>query len=128
VTDPSTPPELYELEREIIEEIWRQGPLQVRPVRDALNARSERPRAYTTVMTTMQRMARKGLLTPSRNGQADVYAATFSRDEYREARARAQIEDLVDEYGETALVHFARQMAELDPDQRRRLQRLARDA
>ena len=128
MTDPSTPPELYELEREIIEEIWRQGPLQVRPVLEALNARSERPRAYTTVMTTMQRMARKGLLTARRNGNADVYAATFTRDEYREARARAQIEELVSEYGETALVGFARQMAELDPDRRRRLQRLARDA
>jgi hypothetical protein len=36
------------------------------------------------------------------------------------------VNQLVEEYGEVAPGHFARQMAELDPERRRQLQRLAR--
>jgi hypothetical protein len=37
-----------------------------------------------------------------------------------------QVDGLVEEYGEVALTHFARQVASLDPSRRRALQRLAR--
>ena len=41
-------------------------------------------------------------------------------------RASAEVEDLVTQYGDVALSHFAEQMAKLDPARRRALQRLAR--
>jgi len=41
-------------------------------------------------------------------------------------RAGAEVEDLVEEYGDVALSHFAQQMASLDPARRRALLRLAR--
>jgi hypothetical protein len=37
------------------------------------------------------------------------------------------VDSLVEQYGDAALSHFARQMAQLDPDRRRKLQRLARE-
>jgi hypothetical protein len=43
-----------------------------------------------------------------------------------ELRAQAEVAELVDQYGDVALGHFARQMAELDPARRRALQRQAR--
>jgi predicted transcriptional regulator len=109
-----------------MEEVWRQGDTTVRLVLEALNARGDKERAYTTIMTIMGRLDRKGLLTRRREGKADVYAATFSRDEYHEARVRNEVGALVDEYGDAALVHFARQMAKLDPARREKLRRLAR--
>jgi predicted transcriptional regulator len=111
-----------------MEEVWAQGrPTTVRAVMDALNGRASRQRAYTTIMTIMRRLDDKRLLARKREGKTDIYSPRLSRDEYLEARARAEVGALVDEYGDAALVHFARQMDRLDPKRREQLRRLARD-
>jgi predicted transcriptional regulator len=122
----NVPPPLHELEAEVMEEVWSQGEASVRAVMDALNARTKKPRAYTTYMTIMARLHTKGLLVRRREGKADYYAPAYERDEYMTLRARAEIEDLVSQHGDVALSHFAEQMAKLDPARRRALQRLAR--
>ena len=120
------PPELHELEQEVMDEVWRLGETPGRAVLDGLNARSDRVRAYTTIMTILHRLHGKGLLSRRREGKGDVYVATLSREEYADARAAAQVGALVDEWGELALVHFAKQMASLDPARSEQLARLAR--
>src|SRR3984957_21325424 len=120
------PPPLHELESEVMEELWRSGEAPVRAVMDALNARTSKKRAYTTYMTIMARLHKKGVLVRRREGKTDFYTPTQSRDEYMAARARAEVEDLVAHYGDVALSKFAQQMAGLDPARRRALQRLAR--
>jgi predicted transcriptional regulator len=120
------PPRLHELESEVMEEIWSVGEANVRAVMDALNGRAEKPRAYTTYMTIMARLHRKGLLDRRRDGNTDIYSPVLDREEYMTARARAEVEGLVAEYGDVALTHFAQQVAQLDPERRRALQRLAR--
>ena len=52
------PPALYELESEVMEEVWRQGRTNVRAVMVALNKKRRKDRAYTTYMTIMARLAR----------------------------------------------------------------------
>jgi predicted transcriptional regulator len=120
------PPPLHELEAEVMEEVWDQDEASVRAVMDALNARTKKPRAYTTYMTILARLDSKGLLTRRREGKTDFYSPVYSRDEYADLRAQAGVDSLVEQYGEVALGHFARQMAQLDPERRRALQRLAR--
>jgi predicted transcriptional regulator len=120
-------PQLHELEAEVMEQIWSEGESSVRSVMDALNARGGTRRAYTTYMTIMARLYRKGVLGRRREGKTDFYAAKLSREEYMAARARTQVDELVEEYGDVALTHFARQVATLDPARRRALQRLARE-
>src|SRR3984885_9689909 len=120
------PPPLHELETEVMEELWRTGEAPVRAVMEALNKRTRKPRAYTTYMTIMARLHKKGLLVRRRDGKTDFYAPSQSRDEYQAVRARAQVEDLVAEYGDVALSNFAQQMASLDPARRRALERSAR--
>src|ERR1700739_4351931 len=121
------PPGLHELEAEIMEEVWRQGEATVKRVMDALNRKAKPPRAYTTYMTVMQRLDDKGLLDRTRSGRADTYTPTLSREEYQELRAGAQVQGLVDEFGDVALAHFAKSLQTLDPARRRRLRRLAAD-
>ena len=123
----NVPPALHELETEVMEEIWRRGETTVRTVMDGLNARADKPRAYTTYMTIMSRLDGKGLLERRREGRTDLYRPVYTRDEYAERRAGAEVEALVDQFGDVALSHFAREMARLDPDRRRALQRLARE-
>jgi predicted transcriptional regulator len=123
--EPALPP-LHELEAEVMEELWSQGEAPVRSVMDALNKRTSKKRAYTTYMTIMARLHKKGVLDRRREGKTDFYAPRLERDEFMALRARAEVEGLVAEYGEVALSHFARQVASLDPARRRALQRLAR--
>jgi predicted transcriptional regulator len=111
-----------------MEVLWSDGEASVRTVMEALNRRARPRRAYTTYMTIMARLHNKGVLDRRRDGKTDYYAPRLSRDEYMAARARAQVEELVDEYGDVALTHFAKQVASLDPARRRALQRLARKA
>ena len=120
------PPALHELEREVMEEVWRQGSATVRDVLTALNESSDKQRAYTTIMTILARLERKGVLVRERRGKGFVYSARATRAEYLEARAQAEVKALVDEFGEAALVHFARNLARLDPERRQRQRQLAR--
>ena len=125
---PNTPPELHELESEVIDEVWAtEGEVAVRDVMEALNKRAKKPRAYTTYMTILGRLHAKGLVTRRREGKTDLYRAVHTRPEYAELRAAAQVEELVDSFGDVALSHFARQIAQLDPERRKALERLARE-
>lgn len=122
---PAVPPPLHELEEEIMEEIWRQGETTVRLVMDALNRKAKPPRAYTTYMTVMRRLNDKGLLDRTRAGRHDAYAPKLTREQYQQRRADAEVQGLVDEFGDVALAHFAKSLSTLDPARRRQLRRLA---
>jgi predicted transcriptional regulator len=111
-----------------MEQLWSSGEASVREVTEALNRRARPQRAYTTYMTIMARLHKKGVLDRRREGKTDFYTPKLSREDYMASRARAQVDELVDEYGDVALTHFARQVASLDPARRRALQRLARKA
>ncbi|MCW3028949.1 MAG: transcriptional repressor, CopY family [Solirubrobacterales bacterium] len=117
---------MHELETEVMQELWERQVSSVREIMEALNARAPRPRAYTTYLTIMTRLEGKGLLDRAREGRTDFYRPLYTRDRYTELRAHAEVDSVVEQFGEVALGHFARQMAELDPQRRRTLQRLAR--
>lgn len=120
------PAALSELESEVMDEVWRHEEVTVRQVLEALN-RGAKERAYTTIMTIMNRLEAKGAVRRRRRGRSDVYRPVMSRQEYTEARARAEVDGLVADYGEVALAHFARQLATLDPERRRQLRKLAEE-
>jgi predicted transcriptional regulator len=110
-----------------MEEIWSRGEATVRDVQEALNARADRTRAYTTLLTVMTRLDGKGLLVRRRVGRLDIYAPALSRDAYLKARAEAEVAALVHDFGDLALAHFARHLGRLDEDRLEQLRRLARD-
>jgi len=107
--------------------VWARGEATVRDVLEVLNS-GPKKRAYTTVMTTMRRLdSQKGLLARERRGKTDVYRPAITREAYAEARVAAEVDDLLDTFGDVALVHFARQVGRLDPARARALRKLARD-
>jgi predicted transcriptional regulator len=122
----SSLPPLHELEAEVMGAVWTQQEASVRQVMEILNAKPSKPRAYTTYMTIMRRLDDKGLLRRRREGKTDFYRPAYTREEYAELRAQAEVDALVDRFGDVALGHFARQIAQLDPERRRALERLAR--
>jgi predicted transcriptional regulator len=122
---PKTPASLAELEIEVMERVWALGDATVRDVMDACNAGRAKPRAYTTYLTIMSRLDEKGLVQRRRDGKTDVYRPVWEREDYMTARAGAEVDALLEQYGDVALTHFARQIGQLDPARRRALQRLA---
>ncbi len=122
---PPAPPALHELEAEIMEEVWRQSPTNVKLVMEALNRKAKPPRAYTTYMTVMRRLDDKGLLARTKDGRADTYSPRLTREQYQQLRAGAEAQGLVDQFGDVALAQFAKSLGELDPARRRHLRRLA---
>jgi predicted transcriptional regulator len=123
--DASAPPPLGELEADVMEHLWLHGEATVRSVLEDLNATAGKARAYTTVMTVMGNLDRKGILTRRREGKTDIYRPVMARQDYLDARARAEAGAMVGRYGQAAYMAFAREMDRLDPEQRRKLRRLA---
>jgi predicted transcriptional regulator len=71
---------LGELERAVMEVLWdRATPVAVRDVAEAL---APRELAYTTVMTVLDRLAKKGFVHRQRDGRAWRYEPANSREEY----------------------------------------------
>ena len=74
---------LGDLEAEIMEIMWVRRRHQGTAVRDIVEVlQRRRPVAYTTIMTTMSRLARKRLLRAEKRGQAYVYFPTVTQDEF----------------------------------------------
>jgi predicted transcriptional regulator len=97
---------LGELERAVMDHLWSSGePQTVRQVHEALSAR--RDLAYTTIMTVLQRLAKKNLVVQHRDDRAHRYAAMHGRDELV-AGLMVDALDQVSDSGsrEAALVHF----------------------
>lgn len=96
-----------DLEAVIMHLVWdHDDPVTVRELFDEL--RKERAIAYTTVMSTMDNLHRKGWLDRVKEGKAYRYAATASREEYS---ARLMREALADGGNtEAVLNHFVAQM------------------
>jgi predicted transcriptional regulator len=74
---------LGRLEREVMDVIWLTPSATVRDVQGKLR----REAAYTTVMTTLDRLFKKGFVDRRREGRAFVYTATRSRQEVESAVA-----------------------------------------
>jgi BlaI family transcriptional regulator, penicillinase repressor len=80
--------DLAPLELDCMNTLWPIGQATVREIRDLLAPR--RPRAYTTIMTIMDRLARKGVVERVKSGRAYVYRPRMTAEEAR-ARAVGQV-------------------------------------
>jgi len=83
---------LGSLERQTLDEVWRRKEVCVRDVVEALDDRF----AYTTVMTTLDRLYKKGYLTRQKVGRAFAYSAKWSRDDLQIGLAGDFIAGLID--------------------------------
>jgi predicted transcriptional regulator len=111
---------LGDLERAVMDHLWgADQPQTVREVHQALCA--HRDLAYTTVMTVLQRLARKNLVDQIRDDRAHRYAPTHGRDELVAGLmvdALAQAASSGDR--EAALVHFVERVGAGEADAMRR--------
>lgn len=103
---------LGDLEREVMTQLWDAGePLTVRQVHERV-AR-ERDLAYTTVMTVLDRLAKKGVVTQEKQDRAYRYTPAQSREEMTAAVMLDALGDIDGPARDAALAHF---VGRLSPD------------
>jgi BlaI family transcriptional regulator, penicillinase repressor len=73
--------DLAPLELDCMNALWPSGEATVRQIQETL--RPTRPRAYTTIMTILDRLAQKGIVQRRKSGRAWVYRAVVSADDAR---------------------------------------------
>ncbi len=106
---------LGDLERAAMQVVWDAGTATAREVAQAL---SDRDLAYTTWLTVLGRLERKGLLVRTKVGRAFAYTAVASREDHIAVlleQALGQADDRV-----AALQHFARSVSPTEAEALRR--------
>jgi len=94
-------------ELEVLQVIWEQGPSTVRQVMTALNR--QRPRAYTSVMSLMNVMAEKGLLSQKPKGRAFLYSAKVSRGKTQSRMVKDLLSRAFDDSAAALVTHLLEQ-------------------
>lgn len=100
------------LEQDVMDAVWTLGDATVRDVHDLLKA--DRQIAYTTVMTTMTRLAAKGMLNRDTAGLAHRYHAQVTRETYARSTVGSVLSYLLDRYPEPAVSYLAEVVDEAD--------------
>lgn len=103
---------LGELETAVMKLLWRESGLTVNQVEERLQQR--RQIAHTTVLTTLDRMHRKGYLTREKQGKAFVYAPRYTREQFEREMAQEVLGALLGGIGEPVLSTFVELVGEDD--------------
>lgn len=104
---------LGELEAAVMDVLWRADePLRVREVLDVLTPR--RPLAYTTVLTVLDNLHRKGWVVRDKDGKAYRYRPAGTREEITARTLRRVLESSA--HPDLVLLHFARSASERELD------------
>ena len=97
--------DLAPLELECLSALWPMGEGTVRDIHRELTA--ARPRAYTTVLTIMDRLAQKGIVTRRKVGRAFRYQANLSADEARVKAVEKIVAGFFDGSADALAAHLA---------------------
>ncbi|HYI01193.1 BlaI/MecI/CopY family transcriptional regulator [Hyalangium sp.] len=103
---------LGKLEAAVMNVVWTHSPVTAREVCARMTGSEER--AYTTIMTTMDRLHRKGLLLREKEGLAWRYSPALGRAEFEKALADGLATEILNAHGEVALSAFVDAAAEVD--------------
>jgi len=85
---------LGELETLVMKEVWKRGRATAHQVRDAIESR--RNLAYTTILTTLQNLEKKGFLNHDIEGRANVYYPTVEAREVQRSVLHSMLDVLFD--------------------------------
>jgi predicted transcriptional regulator len=97
--------DLAPLELECLSALWPMGEGTVRDIHHQLAM--ARPRAYTTVLTIMDRLAQKGIVTRRKVGRAYRYHANLSVDEARLKAVEKIVAGFFDGSADALAAHLA---------------------
>jgi predicted transcriptional regulator len=114
-----------ELETQVLGVLWERGPSTVRQVLEHLP--DGRERAYTTVLTVLQGMDRKGLVTRTQDGAAHVFHPAVSREDVVGPLMRRLLQNIFGGAPSRA-VQALLDTAEVSPEEIKQIRKVINDA
>ena len=111
---------LGDLEERIMELLWGESPQSVRTACERLRG----DHAYSTIMTTMDRLLSKRLLRRKKDGNAFIYEPAMDRAEYQKRVIEAALTPLLERGTAPVLAAFVEVAADLDKDNLAALEKL----
>jgi predicted transcriptional regulator len=108
--------DLAPLELDCMNALWRLGEATVRDIHAALAP--SRPRAYTTIMTILDRLAQKGVVERQKSGRAWLYKAQLSADQARTHAVTRLVEGFFQGSTEALASHLSSQSNSAQTDVR----------
>ena len=113
-----------DLEMQVLAVLWDKGPATVRHVLDAMP--DGKQRAYTTVLSVMQVMEKKGLLDHTRDGLAHVYRPRVTRNQVYRPLMKGLLKNLFAGKASRAM-QFLLAEAEVDEAELKEIRKLIND-
>ena len=104
--------QLGELEGAVLESLWNGGALSTPAVHEVVGM--PRKLAYTTILTVLQRLHKKGLALRQEEGRSHVYSAALSREEFARKRGEGLAMSL-SALGEAGMAAFLAETERIDP-------------
>jgi predicted transcriptional regulator len=92
------------LEMQVLSVLWQRGPSTVRAVLEVMP--DGKARAYTTILSVMQALEKKGLVSHVAEGNAHVYQAQVSRQEVAGPLLRGLVRQVFGGSAATVLQHL----------------------
>ena len=112
------------LERQVLDETWRRGEVSVRDICLTFGEQI----AYTTIMTTLDRLYKKRLLDRRKSGRAYLYSPAVSREQLETGIREDVIEGLLDGTGiQPVLACIVNAVSERDREMLDELERLVQE-
>lgn len=102
------------LEAKIMDVLWCGGEKSIKDVQHELE--KEKATNFNTVMTVMNRLVEKGILTKRLEGRTSMYQPVLTREEFVNNQSREMTQELVDEFGSVVVSHMIDALDKADDD------------
>ncbi len=116
----SKPSPFGELEEKVMNIIWDKKSATVSQVKEALKDKF----AYTTIMTVMDRLYKKGILQREKEGKGYRYYPTLTKEEFEKELAKKVVKEIIREKPSTVVSAFEGVIEELPEEEIRKIKSL----
>ncbi len=113
---------LGDLEKSVMDVLWEKGEVTGREVFEETG--QERALAFTTILTVMDRLLKKGLIKRMKRGRLYVYRASMSRDEFVRQVSQEVLQGILDISASSAATSFVDILYKTSPEEIERLSKL----
>jgi predicted transcriptional regulator len=100
------------LEAKIMNILWNSSELAIKDVQQKLE--KEKKTSFNTVMTVMNRLVEKEVLTKRMEGRGSLYQPVLTKDEFLERQSKELTNGLIDEFGQIVVSHMIDSIEEAD--------------
>ncbi len=112
-----------ELEEKVMDILWNKGNATVKEINEELSKKGEKY-AYTTIMTILDRLYKKGILDRKKEGKGYRYTPKLSREEFEEMVTEKVISEIVKANPSTAVAAFGGVIEELSEEEIKKLKEI----